>query len=626
MKAVRTRLAQIEIRPGSPRANTERILAVIEAARADKVDLLLFPELAVPGALAGDSFRHDSFLRECGECGARIIAASRGLVVVFGNVAVDRDHRRDDGSCRLFNAVFAAEDGKALVPEGTNRPYSIETLPLDRAVPLSKAGFCDANRLGALEGKALAGEIGPVSTKRAGRIGLLAGESVFSDDRPARLLHGQGAATLAIVSSCRFAKGRRASRVAACADLASRLAIPVAYVNAVGVQDAGKAVCLFDGGSACFDPTGARLEEGVSFEESFLTHEIAPGGASFGNRRDAPATTMTEIARAIRTGLRAFMDRLRIRRAVVGVSGGIDSAVTTALYGAILPPEDLLLVGMPGPFTSGTTRDLGHRLAANLGARFVEVPIGTSVEETKRQFDELVGEGPGRNEAGEYALSSFGLENVQARDRGSRILAAAAAAFGGVISCNANKDEITVGYGTLYGDIIGWLAALGDLWKHEVYGVGRVLNDEVFGREVIPEGIFRIRPSAELSANHAVDKGLGDPLNYPYHDRLFSAWVESPAPVTPEECLDWYLSGALPGKIGYEGDLATLFPDTAAFVADLERWWNLYQGLAVAKRMQAPPVLAVSPRTYGLDLHEAQIGPRYSERYRQMRQKALGPR
>ena len=623
MKTNRTRLAQIEVVPGAPMENTEKILASIEAARADQVDLLVFPELAIPGAMIGDLSGRTSFLRECETCGARVIAASRGITVVFGNVAVEWYHLQADGRPRCFNALFAAEDGQALFPVGANRPYAIQALPLDISSYGVARPFCDAHRLAAIEGFPFSDLIAPVCSSRLGKIGLLVGECVFQDPVPARLLVEKGAEYLVIASASRFAKGKRAERIRTCANLSTRLERPVVYVNAVGVQDAGKAVCVFDGGSAVFDATGARLEAEGLFEESFPTYDISAGSASFGTRRDIPACSMGEVVRGMLHGLRAFMKRLRIRRVVVGVSGGIDSAVTAALYGSILPPEDLLLVGMPGPFTSETTRGLGHRLASNLGARFAEVPIGTSVEETRRQFAELVGEGPGKNEAGEYELGSFAMENVQARDRGSRILAAAASAFGGVISCNANKDEVTVGYGTLYGDILGWLACLGDLWKHEVYGAGRILNDEIFKREIIPDGIFKIRPSAELSAKHAVDKGLGDPLNYPYHDCLFRAWVERPVRVTPEECLEWYLAGNFAEKIGYDGDLGSLFPSPSDFITDLERWWNLYQGLAGAKRMQAPPVLAISSRTYGLDLHEAQLGPRYSSRYQRLRKETL---
>jgi NAD+ synthase (glutamine-hydrolysing) len=219
------------------------------------------------------------------------------------------------------------------------------------------------------------------------------------------------------------------------------------------------------------------------------------------------------------------------------------------------------------------------------------------------------------------------MENVQARDRSSRILAALSASFGAVFACNANKAEMTVGYSTLYGDLGGFLALLGDLWKSEVYALGRYLNDTVFGRPVIPEGIFTIVPSAELSESQAVDEGKGDPLIYPYHDRLFFSWVQRWNRATPEEILEWYSAGTLNAELGLDPavtDAYRLFPDAAAFVRDLERWWNLYGGIAVAKRVQAPPVLAVSSRAFGFDHREALGRPYYSGRYRELKAKLIG--
>lgn len=370
---------------------------------------------------------------------------------------------------------------------------------------------------------------------------------------------------------------------------------PVVLAGTSGVRDGGKAIRVFNGLSGVFTPDGAFHPLATRFEAGFAVADLA-SPQSLPPPADI-AGTFDDKARAIRFGVKAFMDRLGIGRVVVGVSGGIDSAVTAALYSSLVAPENLLLVAMPGPFTSQTTRRLARELAANLGARFAEIPIGEAVDLTCRQFAELRSEGPGGGIAGAWELSQFAIENVQARDRGSRVLAAAASAFGGVVSCNANKAESTVGYGTLHGDIFGWLSAIGDLWKCEVYALGRFLNAEFFGQSAIPEGIFSIKPSAELSEAQAVEHGLGDPLDYPYHDRLFRFWVEDDA--TTDDCLKFYRDGSLGARIGYDGDLSRLFESEQAFADDLRRWWRQYRGLSVAKRLQAPPVLAVSKRAFG---------------------------
>lgn len=198
-----------------------------------------------------------------------------------------------------------------------------------------------------------------------------------------------------------------------------------------------------------------------------------------------------------------------------------------------------------------------------------------------------------------------------------------AAAFGGAFTCNANKSETTVGYSTLYGDLGGFLANLGDLWKGEVYALAEFLNREIYGREAIPMGTIKIKPSAELSAQQNVDKNEGDPLFYPYHDALFRSWVEFWQRATPEDNLRWYMDGELAKKIGYDGDIQELFPEPADFIADLERWWKHYQGMAIAKRIQAPPVLAIKRRAFGFDHREAQIGPRFTEVYEELKRTLL---
>jgi len=164
------------------------------------------------------------------------------------------------------------------------------------------------------------------------------------------------------------------------------------------------------------------------------------------------------------------------------------------------------------------------------------------------------------------------------------------------------------------------------LWKQDVYALGRHLNEKVHQREVIPEGIFTVTPSAELGPDQDVDKGQGDPLFYPYHDRLFHAFVQRWNRATPEEVLEWYLEGSLTHNLGLSEnvDMAALFPTPKDFIRDLERWWNLYNGMGVAKRLQAPPILAVSSRAFGYDHREFLGRSIFTQRYLELKRKALG--
>ena len=162
------------------------------------------------------------------------------------------------------------------------------------------------------------------------------------------------------------------------------------------------------------------------------------------------------------------------------------------------------------------------------------------------------------------------------------------------------------------------------MWKHQVYDIAKYLNTEVFDREVIPQGIIDIVPSAELSAAQNVDEGKGDPLKYPYHDYLFAAFVERWQKATPEDILTWYAAGTLEEELHCApGTTKKYFADAKEFIADLERWWNQFCGIGVAKRIQSPPVLAVSRRAYGFDHREAQNGAYYTREYKRLKEELL---
>ena len=344
-------------------------------------------------------------------------------------------------------------------------------------------------------------------------------------------------------------------------------------------------------------------------------------------QRPAPLPQTAEapiapIHRMLRYAVQKFLARIRMERVVIGISGGIDSAVAAALYVDAIGAENVLLINMPSQFNSATTKGLAAQLADNLGCRHMIVPIEESVAHTVTQLTEIPIMGKPAAEGEHLTISSFVRENIQARDRSGRVLSTVAAAWGAGFTCNANKAESTVGYATLYGDQAGFLSALADLWKYQVYDLARYLNEAVYGQEVIPQGIIDIVPSAELSDAQNVDEGKGDPIRYPYHDHLFRAFAENNE--TPEDILAHYAEGNLDAHIGCEhGLVGTYFPTTADFIADLERWWRLYTGMAVAKRIQSPPLLSVTGRAYGSDHPESQIGAYETIAYRTLKEKLL---
>ncbi len=625
MRKIQVRLVQMEVLPGRPRENTATMLARIAEARQAGINLLIFPEMAIPGYLLGDEWERAAFLRECEACGNELLAASIGLTVVFGNVGLDWRLKNEDGRTRKYNALFVAESGHFIGPEEGPYPFVIKTLlPNYREFDDSRY-FHDSRKLACELGRPLASLITPVKTA-CGRIGAILCEDAWDSDydvSPLSLLaeHGVDFVVNASCSPFTFNKNNKRNRVFAAA--ATKIQRPLIYVNTTGLQNNGKTVFTFDGASCIYDGQGNSVEPLAPFAEGIIDFYLPIGGnQTFGNPIVPREDDVAMLYEAIRYGTQRFMKTCGVERVVVGASGGIDSAVVAALYGRILPPEQLLLVNMPSRFNSNTTISLARELARNLGCGYMEIPIEESVHHTKAQLSVIEAQWPQGSR--KLDLTEFLMENVQARDRSARVLASVAAAFGGVFTCNANKSELTIGYTTLYGDLGGYLANIADLWKGEVYALGRYLNRSVYGRDVIPEGAFTIIPSAELSTAQAVDDGKGDPLIYPYHDRLFRAWVEDWNRVTPEEILEWYQEGTLESHLGYSGKVSDLFPSAQEFIVDLERWWNQYQGLGVAKRIQAPPVLAVKRRAFGFDHRESQLGARYTQHYETLKKVLVG--
>lgn len=608
----------MEVVPGRPPDNAARMLEHIRQAHRDHVQLLVFPELAVSGYLVGDEWERSAFLRECEDLGRDIAAASGSLTTVFGNVALDPALRNEDGRLRKYNALFVSDHGTLKGPEAGPYNFVIKTLLPNYRQFDDNRHFYDLRRVAAEHGLPLEALVTPV---RAGglSLGCLLCEDAWDTDygvSPLSLLASHRPDLYLSISASPFTLNKDDKRKRLFSEHARRLAAPLLYVNNVGIQNNGKTVYTFDGESCVYDNQGRFTPCGAPFAPSVHTMDLPLRPSAFQAVRAArQQDTVAELYRALSYGTQRFMQLCNIDKVTIGISGGIDSSVVAALYARLLDPSDLLLVTMPGPFTSDRTLGLASSLARNLGCLSTEIPIRESVELTRRQLDGLDVISADGTRRHTLRLTERLMENVQARDRSSRILSAVAAAFGGGFTCNANKSEATVGYSTLYGDLAGFLASIGDLWKTEVYELARHLNERVYEREVIPSGSIGIRPSAELSPAHDVNKGLGDPLHYAYHDRLFASWVEWWNRATPEEALTWYAEGSLEKHLGVEGDIHRLFPDAASFVADLERWWELYQGMAVAKRIQAPPVLGVKRRAFGYDHRESQMGARYTRRY-----------
>lgn len=534
---------------------------------------------------------------------------------------------------RKYNAAFTAQDGKLIATEQGLDYVAKTSLPAYRLFDDPRY-FSGQETLLKDKRVSLKNGMGLVTVTLHGqeyKMGLLLCEDGWTDNYPINvpvMLKQSGADILCNLSNSPFTLGKNSKRHALFGSQAKELQLPVIYCNNTGIQNTGKNIYTFDGQSCVYGPDGMVKAAAPMFEEKLLTfswdkeHDKIRAYAA----QDELITTEDDDAeilyKTIRYGTSRFLQQTGIKRMVLGASGGIDSAVTAALFTDILGPHQVLLVNMPSRYNSELTKNLAQNLAENLGCCYTITPINESVSHTVEQLYTPI-HNYTTNRDFKVELTGLMYENIQARDRGSRILAGFSAAFKGGISCNANKAEITVGYGTFYGDLIGLFCPLGDLWKHQIYALGKYLNESVFKRNVIPEQIFTIRPSAELSQEQTVGNG-GDPLVYEYHDYLLRAFVEKWDTSSPAEILKHYIHHDLEAFLGCRaGILSQIFHTHAAFCKDLERWYGLFTGLAVAKRIQAPPILSLSKRAFGTDYREAQLTTYYSLEYKSLKEKLL---
>lgn len=626
-------LGQMDIIPGRPDINSQTMLQMIDQARAAACQMIIFPEMAIPGYLLGDTWEQTSFLRDCEAYGQDIIAAAQDIVVLFGNVAMDWQKKGDDGRVRKYNAFFVAQQGRLVGGDNFPYPFRIKTLLPNYREFDDDRHFFSLRKLAQELGQTPEDLLSPLIVSINGQplsLGCLLCEDGWGEDystKPITSLQQKGVQLFVNISSSPFTLGKNDKRNRVFAKQARQAQTPLIYVNNVGLQNNGKTIYTFDGASTVYNKKGEIIYYcSPAFRETLdiLELDLATGGTELPPQEVYPDNGIDYIYQALVYGIQKFTSAIGMRKVVIGISGGIDSAVSACLYAQALGPNNLLLVNMPSRYNSETTKSLAYQLAKNLGCSYMVLPIQQAVDFTIQQIEGTPVENPSSGEKFQLQLTPFMTENIQARDRSSRVLAAVAAAFGGGFTCNANKAETTVGYSTLYGDQAGFLAAIADLWKYQVYQLAHYLNEEIYGREVIPQGIIDIVPSAELSFDQAVDEGKGDPIKYPYHDYLFRSFVQWWNKATPEDILHWYVEGTLEEKIGCApGLVKQYFATDADFIKDLERWWNQFCGIGVAKRIQAPPILAVSRRAYGFDHREAQNGVYYTKKYRELKEQLL---
>jgi NAD+ synthase (glutamine-hydrolysing) len=521
---VRLALAQVDPVVGDLEGNRGLIVARIEEAKAADADLVVFPELVVTGYPPEDLLLRPGFVRAARASVELMAAETRGIVALVGAPLSDGE---------LYNACAICAEGEIT---GWAKKWH-----------LPNYGVFDEKRYFA-SGSELA-FVDVAGTK----VGITICEDMWIPGAPTTELAAAGAELLVNLSASPFHVGRAQEREAIFSARAKESGVRVALCNMVGGQDE----LIFDGHSLLIAADGAVLARAPGFEETLLIVDLErPDAAPLAELGD----DLEQMRCALVLGLRDYVGKNGFTDVVVGVSGGIDSALTSALAAEALGPARVHCVSMPSRYSSEGTRSDARQVAENLGCDFQELPIEPAVE----AFDAVLAT-PFAGRAPDLAE-----ENLQARIRGT-LLMALSNKFGWLLVATGNKSELSVGYATLYGDMAGGFALLKDVFKTDVFRLARHLNERV-GRELVPQSTIDRAPSAELRDNQLDADSLPP---YPELDRVLEAYVEE------DRSLD-ELSAA-----GFDPDVV------ARAVALVDR--------AEYKRRQAPPGVRLRTKAFGRD-------------------------
>ena len=560
---MRLALAQINTVVGDLEGNRDRIVARLEEARDAQADLVLFPELAVTGYPPEDLLLRPGFVRAAERTLREIAAAVRGTSALVGFPHFDRD---------LFNACAVCADGE------------VKAVYRKRFLP--NYGVFDEDRYFAAGRDLVLLELGSTL------VGPTVCEDIWQPGPPATDLALAGAHMIANISASPFHVGKDREREEMLVTRARDNTCFLAFCNAVGGQDE----LIFDGHSVVLDDEGEVIARAPGFVECLLVADVEPEAVVARRLRDVrrralareleaePAPLLVPLAEpgaksapaeatvaplvddleqmrlALELGLGDYVTKNRFADVVVGVSGGIDSALVAALAAETLGPERVHCVSMPSRYSSAETQSDALALAESLGCPFLELPILPVVDAFTATLAETF---TGRD-------ADLTEENVQARARGV-LLMALSNKFGWLLVATGNKSELSVGYATLYGDMAGGFALLKDVYKTDVFRLARHLNERA-GRELIPASIIERAPSAELRPDQRDEDSLPP---YEALDPVLEAYVELDR--TRDELL----------ADGFDPDVV----ERALRMIDRAEY----------KRRQAPPGVKLHPKAFGRD-------------------------
>ena len=525
-------IAQYNPKVGDLNGNLSKTIEYIEKAKEKKCDLVVFPELSLTGYPPRDLLLRDDFLKACDKALQEIIPHTQGIGVIVGTVI-------DDGNGFLIhNSALLIHDERIIGRVDKSLLPNYDVFEEARYFQPSKQVNC-------IEFKGM-------------RLGISICEDIWNDEdvfgqkRYSRNildeLYVHNPDIFINLSASPYHYGKHEIRKEMLTHYTKKYSIPFVYVNQIGGNDE----LVFDGSSMVYDADGQLILHGKTFEEDMIIYDT---DKSYPNIPDWKED-ISWIYRGLVYGVRDYFRKNGFSKALLGLSGGVDSALVACIAAEALGRENVLGVMMPSRYTSQESKDDARQLAKNLGIEYREISI-------EKLFDEYVSI---FNTEGEIH-GDLAEENIQARIRGN-LLMFIANREGRVLLCPSNKSEIAVGYSTLYGDSCGGIAVIGDILKTEVYELCRYVNRDI---EIIPNNILTKAPTAELREGQKDEDSLP-----PYFilDKILKMYVEDR--ISLEEIIDK----------GY--DRQTVY----RIINMIDR--------AEYKRRQIPPIIKLSDGDFGM--------------------------
>jgi NAD+ synthase/NAD+ synthase (glutamine-hydrolysing) len=490
---VKIALGQINPTVGDFSGNAAKIIQFALEARSAGAGLILFPELAVCGYPPRDLVERPSFVARCRATVERIAAETQGIAVI----------------CGMVTAAEANSGKKAMNSAALLREGRIEFIQSKMLLPTYDV-FDEMRNFAPAKSQQLFSFCGK-------QMALTICEDAWNDKRfwnrrlygidPVEELVRAGGNFVLNISASPFWLGKRELRRDMLAAIAKNQKVPVAMVNQVGGNDS----LVFDGSSLVIAPDGQVIAQAKSFEEDLIyfdSQRLDPQNTS-GDMHPQVVGEEASAYEALVLGTRDYVHKCGFERAIVGLSGGIDSALTASIAADALGSENVIGVGMPGPYSSRGSIDDARELAGNLRIRFELISIQEIYEAVRQTLAPVFGELP----------QDVTEENIQSRARGL-LLMSMSNKFGALVLSTGNKSELAVGYCTLYGDMVGGLAVISDVPKTLVYRLSAYVNSR---RKVIPEATIEKPPSAELRPDQ---KDLDSLPPYDVLDAILEDFVE----------------------------------------------------------------------------------------------------